>query len=359
MAAASACSHPDAAPAASPAATAAPSRDPDEVRIPEASKQYVAVEEVAATRSPSVLSVPARVDFRDGAVSEVGPPVDGRVASVDVLVGQRVRPGDPLLTLDSPEAADLRAAADVAEVSLRDAKLELERQQRMEQEGVGVARDLIAAQTRELSAETEVARAQAGAESIGKGGAAAVVVRAPIAGVVIQRKATVGMAVQRGGEALVEIADPSALWIVGDVFDRDVAGVRAGAKATATFSAVDRPLDGRVTAVGTIVTPDLRTAPVYVSVDSRGAPLKPGMFGRLEIETADAGITLPTTAVLIKDGKDPVVFVQKDPLTFVRRRIVVGQPVGDRVPVISGLTPGDKVVVRGGLLLDGSADQLL
>ena len=83
------------------------------------------------------------------------------------------------------------------------------------------------------------------------------------------------------------------------------------------------------------------------------------MYGRAEIDAADAGITLPVAAVLIKDGKEPVVYVQKDPLTFVRRRVVVAQPVGGRVQIVSGLSPGDKVVVRGALLLDGSSDQLL
>ena len=54
-----------------------------------------------------------------------------------------------------------------------------------------------------------------------------------------------------------------------------------------------------------------------------------------------------------------VVYVQRDDLTFVRRRVVVAQPVDGRVQIVSGLTPGEKVVVRGALLLDGAADQLL
>ena len=87
--------------------------------------------------------------------------------------------------------------------------------------------------------------------------------------------------------------------------------------------------------------------------------LRPGMYGRVEIEAADAGLTLPVEAVLIKDGKDPVVYVETDPLTFVRRSVVVAQPVDGRVQIVSGLSPGDKVVVRGALLLDGAADQLL
>jgi cobalt-zinc-cadmium efflux system membrane fusion protein len=70
-------------------------------------------------------------------------------------------------------------------------------------------------------------------------------------------------------------------------------------------------------------------------------------------------VTLPTSAVLIKDGSNPVVYVQKDPLTYLRRPVVLAQPVEGRVQIVSGLSPGEKVVVRGALLLDGSADQLL
>jgi membrane fusion protein, heavy metal efflux system len=98
---------------------------------------------------------------------------------------------------------------------------------------------------------------------------------------------------------------------------------------------------------------------VFLTVDAHGVSLRPGMYGRVEIDAANASLTLPVTAVLIMDGKDPVVYVQKDPLTFVRRRVVVAQPIEGRVQIVSGLSPGEKVVVRGALLLDGSSDQLL
>jgi cobalt-zinc-cadmium efflux system membrane fusion protein len=167
------------------------------------------------------------------------------------------------------------------------------------------------------------------------------------------------MAVQRGGDPLLEIGDSSTLWIVADVFERDLPLVHQGAKGQITFPSINGRLDGRVTSVGAVVASGLRTAPVFLTVDAHGASLRPGMYGRAEIDAADAGITLPVAAVLIKDGKEPVVYVQKDPLTFVRRRVVVAQPVEGRVQIVSGLSPGDKVVVRGALLLDGSSDQLL
>jgi len=329
------------------------------VHIQDASRQFIEVQEVTAATTDSVVTAPARIDFRDGAVSQVGAPLDGRIVAVHVFVGQRVGVGDPLVTMDCPEAAAMRASAAVAQASLREARIELERQRRMQQEGVGIERDVVATETKVSAAEAELARVEAGAISIGKGTASAVIVRAPIAGMVIGRKASVGMAVQRGGEPLIEIGDSSALWVVADVFERDLTHVRQGAKSRITFPSVDRQMEGRVTSVGTVVASGLRTARVVLTVDAAGVSLRPGMFGRVEIETAGAGMTLPVDAVLIKDGKDPVIYLQTDPLTFVRRRVVVAQPVEGRVQIVSGLSPGDKVVVRGALLLDGSLDQLL
>jgi membrane fusion protein, heavy metal efflux system len=351
------CSRPSAE--AKPEPTSQPVREAGVVRIPEASRQFVAVEEVSGARSDSTITAPARVDFRDGAVSQVGAPLEGRVVTVHVLVGQQVSVGDPLVTLDCPDAATMRASAEVAQASLREARIELERQRRMQQEGVGIERDVVATETKVSAAEAELSRVEAVAVSIGKGTASAVIVRAPISGIVIARKASAGMAVQRGGDPLVEIGDSSALWIVADVFERDLPHVHPGAQSRIVFPSVNHEMQGRVTSVGAVVASGLRTAPVFLTVDAHGVLLRPGMYGRVEINAADAGLTLPVSAVLIKDGKDPVVYVQKDPLTFVRRSVVVAQPVEGRVQIVSGLSPGEKVVVRGALLLDGSSDQLL
>jgi len=335
------------------------SHDDGIVRIKDESRPFIEVEEVTADLSDSHVAAPARVDFRDGAVSQVGAPLEGRVQSVHVLVGQKVAAGDSLVTLDCPDAATLRASAEVAEASLREAKLELERQRRMQQEGVGTERELVAAETKVSSATAEVERVRSGAQSIGKGTASAVVVRAPIAGIVITRKASVGMAVQRGGDPLVEIGDASALWIVADVFERDLSRVHVGTKSRVRIPSVEHDLDGRVTAVGAVVGAGLRTAPVFMMLDRNGVALRPGMYGHAEIDASDAAVTLPVRAVLIKDGKDPVVYIQKDPLTYERRRVVLAQPTEGRVQIVSGVAPGEKVVVRGALLLDGAADQLL
>ena len=356
--AASACS--------APAAAGKPARDVEEpqkdgvVHIREASKPFIATETVSGARTGESVTAPARVDFRDGAVSQLGAPLDGRIVKVHVQIGDRVREGDPLLTLDCPDAAEMRAAVETSTASLREARSALDRQNRMLQQGVGIERDRIAAETRVSGLEAELARVQADVAFIGTGTGTSVVVRAPINGIVISRRATLGMTVPKGGEPIVEVGDPSAVWIVADVFERDLSMVREAARVHVELSSLTGALDGHVTSIGTVVATGLRTAPVRIAIEHPPVALRPGMYGRVQIDSGAVDLTLPTEAILIRDGKESFVYVEQDPLTFVRRPVVVAQHAVDgRVRIVSGIAPGDKVVIRGALLLDGSADQLL
>jgi cobalt-zinc-cadmium efflux system membrane fusion protein len=329
------------------------------VRLKEASKAFIGVEPVGAEKSNSTVTAAARVDFKDGAVSQIGAPLDGRVVAVHVAIGTRVKAGDPLVTLDCPDAAEIRAQVETARANLHEARAGLDRQDRMLQQGVGTERDKIAAETRLQDTQAEVYRVEADAAFVGMGAGTTVVLRAPTAGTVISRKVNVGLAVQKGAEPIIEIGDPSAVWIVADVFERDLPRIHEGAHATVTLPSADAPLDGRIASIGTVVATGLRAAPVRIVLDLPGAQLRPGMYGRADLQAFDGDLTVPTESILIKDGKESVVYVQKDTLTFERRTVIVGQHVGGRIQIISGLAPGDRIVVKGALLLDSSAEQLL
>jgi membrane fusion protein, heavy metal efflux system len=99
---------------------------------------------------------------------------------------------------------------------------------------------------------------------------------------------------------------------------------------------------------------------VYISLEEHQLPLHPGMYARVAIRTsASQGIVVPVTAVLIKDGERDIVYVENSDGTFVPRDVVVTQSIDGHVQVTSGLTPGERIVVRGALLLDQAAGQLL
>ncbi|AKQ70182.1 putative Co/Zn/Cd efflux system membrane fusion protein [Myxococcus hansupus] len=354
-----ACSGASAPPAPPERAAPAPLKE-GVVQLAEASRAFVTVTPVKADASSAAVQAPARVAFRDGALSRVVPPLAGRVVSVHVRTGDTVKPGDALVTLDCPEAAAARTAVATATATLREAQLAFEREVRMFEQGVTTERERLAAETRLAEMQAELARAKASVGFVGTGNGTTVVLRAPLAGTVLSRSAVDGLAVQPGGDPLVEVGDPSALWVMADVFERDLSLVHEGARVQVTLPSVHAPLAGKVEWVGAVVAGGSRTAPVRITLDTPANGLRPGMFGRVRIDSPDAILTLPVEAVLLRNGKDSVVYVQEAAAgTYVRRPVVVAQPVDGRVQVIGGLSPGEQVVTRGALLLDGAADQLL
>jgi cobalt-zinc-cadmium efflux system membrane fusion protein len=305
------------------------------------------------------IRVPAKAEFKDGAVSRVGSPAAGRVVGIAVRTGEHVRAGQPLLTIASPDAASARNAVASARAELVEAKAAVERQDRMMKEGVGIERERLEAGLRLTQAQAEMQRAEATAAIVGDGNGAEIVVKSPLSGTVIDLKTSIGATVAPGGDPLVDVGDPDAVWIVADVTDHDLPLVKEGASAEVFLSVASTPLSAHVVSVGSVVDPSLRTAPVRLALASPVPGLRPGTFGRVRIMTVAGGATLPAEAVLIRGGKDWVVYVAKTDDTFERRSVVAGRPIDGRVQILSGLGPGERVVVSGALLLDGSAEQLL
>jgi cobalt-zinc-cadmium efflux system membrane fusion protein len=330
------------------------------VQISEKSRPYVAVQPVALEAAAPVVGAPARVAFRDGAVSHINMPVPGRILAVHVKTGDRVKAGDPLITLSSPEAAAARAAFAVAEAEYDAAQKEVTRQDQMAKVGVGIESERVAAQAKLRQSEAELARARTTAGILGGGGGPTVVLRAPIDGTVIARHATVGTVAEPAGEPLIEIGNPKALWIVAEVFERDLVQVHEGAEVDVELTSEGEPRHGRVLTVGSALTGTLRTAPVYIALDGGDDGIRAGMFARATIKAASGqSIVLPAEAVLVKTGKKYIVYVKQDELRYAPREVTVGRSVGGRVQVLSGLHPGEQVVVKGALLIDGAAEQLL
>ncbi len=331
------------------------------VRLEPGSRMYVATTRVVVGAETPLVRAPARLAFRDGAVSQITLPVAGRVTEVHVKTGDKVTAGMPLLTVSSPEAAAARAAAAGARAEHDVAVSELARQDKMAASGVGIDSERAAVAARVRQTEVELARAQTTAALLGGGGGSTVVLSSPIDGTVISRRANVGTIAQPGGEPLIELGNPSALWVIADVFERDVAQVHEGAAVAISLSSRAQPVAGHVVSVGTALTGSLRTAPVYIALDADGDQgVRAGMFARAAISLPSAeAIVLPAEAILVKDGKTTLVYVKRGESVFTPRPVEVGPSIDGKVQVLSGLTVGEEVVTKGALLLDGAAEQLL
>jgi len=329
------------------------------VSIPPESRSYITVAEVSPQSFAATVQAPARVEFRAKALSTAGAVVAGRLGKINVQVGDRVKAGTALATLESSEAAQMRADITRAKAELQRAEDRAKRQAVMQKSGVGLEIERAEADIQLRQARADYQRSVQAVRLLGEGVDQSIVLRAPIDGVVLRSNASIGAAVEAGA-VLFELGEPGALWIVADVFDNDLALIEKGAKASIQISAFPAPVSGRVAAVSAAMQTDLRRGAVYIELDDTHLILKPGMFARASIEAAGPNrIVLPTTAVLIKDKKQTVVYLETAEGQFEPRNVIIGQAREGQVPVLEGLAEGDRVVVSGALLLDSAAAMLL
>ena len=318
--------------------------------------------EIAPVADPQGLQIawaPAHVAFVEDRVASASVPVSARVVTVNAHVGDMVKAGDLLATLVSPDALRTRYDVAAAKTAHDVAVVEAQRQQNMVDKGVGVEVDLRAAQAKLRETSQELGRAQGTAALLGSGGGDRIELRAPRAGIVAERKAVVGNAADPGA-ALFMIGDPQAMNVVAEVFESDLPGIRLGSSVQVEVPQLAKPLKGTVRHLGATLDKESRRAAVVVELSEQNPVLRPGMQAKVVVQLSNQQeMLIPVTAVLIKDESRSVVYVQHENNQFEARVVTLGRPSRGMVPVIDGLKVGEKIVVRGGLLLDGAASQLL
>jgi cobalt-zinc-cadmium efflux system membrane fusion protein len=263
------------------------------------------------------------------------------------------------MTLQSADAGAARAVLVQATARAAAAEEALRRHEEMITKGVGLELERMEAETRAREARAELERARRASTLIGAGPGDVVSVRAPGAGVVMSVKATVGAMVAPGADALAEIADTSRLWAVADIPESDATGMVKGQRVNVTVPAARRQLTGVVDGLGSRIDAETRRLPVFVALEGDTAGLAPGMQVELRMAAAKEVMSLPVTAVLIKDGKRRVVYIQRADGRFEAREITTGASADGRITILDGLRPGERVVVKGALLLDAAAEQML
>jgi cobalt-zinc-cadmium efflux system membrane fusion protein len=336
-------------------------RRPGEVKIAEVSRQFLKIEPVGSTSAEGVRTYFGRTAFRPKALSAVTAPFSGRVAEVLVEPGQRVRAGAPLFALESADVLQARASLEQARLKARLAQEVLARQSEMAKRGVGLEVERFEAEMKAREADSELKRAERSAALAGPGEGTRVEVRSLTEGIVVAVKVTRGATVPSGGEPLVEIGNPGGLWVVADVPENEISLVSKASKAEVEISALNLNLVGRLAGVAPRSDPETRRTPFYVELERAPADLRAGLLVRVSVfAPGQAGeIWLPVTAVLLKEGGKRVVYIESEPGKFVPREIEVTDERGGKVRVLKGLQPGERAVMRGALLVDREAEQLL
>lgn len=176
--------------------------------------------------------------------------------------------------------------------------------------------------------------------------------KAPIDGVIIERKSTVGELVDKSSE-IYTISDPTDLWVIAEIKERDIAAVKVGQEAAYTVLAYPgEQFHGKVVRTGNQVENDSRTLEVRIETSNGDGRLKPGMFADVEITTTVLRdvLVIPDTA-LQTDEENQIVFVALDANKFEKRVVKLGMEQHGRVQVLDGIKSGEKVVTDGSFIL--------
>ncbi len=303
----------------------------------------------------------------------VTPLVAGRVTRVLVALGDQVRSDQTLAQVFSPDLADAQTKYLSAKAELEAHERELERTTKL----VGIG----AASQQELERlHAEHSAKVAGVQSLrsrlvllgmpapaidrltpGKEVEATTNIPAPIAGVITERGANVGLNVDTATK-LFTVVDLSSVWVVGALYERDFSRVRVGSTATVTTSAYPGlNLQGRVSYIDPQVSAETRTARVRVEVPNTRQELRLGMFADVEITTAGdrRALMIPQTAVQ-NVGDRQVVYIAdpNQPGKFTERDVRLGQPSGEHIEVISGVGPADRIVSKGSFFVRAERERL-
>ena len=301
------------------------------------------------------------VVHEDG-LATVAAPLSARVARVRVATGVTVSAGDPLVDLESVEVGQARAGLLSARAQSARATSALERKRGL---GEVVSRaELEAAEADAAVAAAELRAAEAALSALGVGTTlpdpvdGRFTLRSPIAGTVLQRSVSVGQVVE-AEEALFRVADLTRLQVEAHAFERDAVRLQPGGHADVALSALPgSTFASSVSRVGGEV--DVTSRTVAVRLDLAPDPrLRPGMAATATVDAAASGdpvVTVPAAA-LQRFGGGWVVFVPKDEDAYEIRPVGRGRDLGSAVEVLSGLSPGETVVLDGAFLLKAEAEK--
>jgi RND family efflux transporter MFP subunit len=325
---------------------------------------------VQAGQSGAVLAVPGTVTSNAYRDTKVNALVAGVVRQVLAELGVPVSRNQPLAVIFSGELAEaqmkylsMRAmlAADQQKLERTRKLVELGAASRQELEDVVALHtahesELAAARQRLLLlglAEDDIARVTDAAHVVSE-----VTVGAPSAGVVVARSVNPGQVVGAGQELFV-ITDLTTVWVVGDLYEKDLALVRVGTPAAITLAAAPQTLlRGRVSYIDPRVDPATRTAKVRVEVPNRDQALRLGMFVTLQFASGSEqrGMLVPRAAVQAVGDRSVVYVAAPDAEgRFIERTVKLGPAVGAFVQIVDGLRPGERVVTEGSFFLRAEA----
>jgi membrane fusion protein, heavy metal efflux system len=283
-------------------------------------------------------------------------PVAGRVADLSVALGDTVKKGQRLATIDSGDLAQAVADAEKARATVKLTKSAMERAVGLNKAGGLALKELEQAQNDYRQATSELKRAEARLEVIGDSGTVSgqrqIVLTAPIDGTVTALDTAPGDFIDNTTESMMTISNLEKVWVTASVQEKDLSFVQKDERVEVTLLAYPGEVfSGKVQVISQLLEADTRRNKVRISFDNPYGLFKLNMFATVRFYAPAAQtILVPSSALFIVNDTTSV-FVEVAPWTFERKPVVIESDY-EGSSIVRGLEPGQRIVVGGGVLLN-------
>jgi cobalt-zinc-cadmium efflux system membrane fusion protein len=329
-------------------------------------RQKIQFYTVAPSKFHKVTETTGTVDFDNDQATSVLAPFGGPVSKLLVNPGRKVKAGDALAEVDSPDfaaaisayrkalatAQTLRRVADMDKDLIQHNGVAQREEEQAQTDAANAEADRDAAlQTLvSLNLDPQVIKdLQAGKPVARPGGR----INSPIAGTVVEKLITPGELLTAGTTPCFTVADLSRVWVMTQIFGSDLASVSVGDSAEIVTGIATNSFSGKVDNISALVDPTTRSVMVRVVVENPGDFLKKQMYVRVKIQAhqESTGLLVPVSAILRDDVNLPFVYVVQPDGSFARRHVTLGYRTGDQYDIPDGLQVGDQLVVDGAIFV--------
>ena len=336
------------------------------VTLSAAQWQKVQLYTVAPSKFHKTTETTGTVDFDNDQATSVLAPFGGPVSRLLVSPGDKVKAGDPLAEVDSPDfataisayrkaiatARTLRQVADIDKDLFQHNGVAQREEEQAQTDAVNAEADRDAAlQTLvSLNIDPQVIKELQSDRPVSRPGG---MINSPIAGTVVEKLITPVELLTAGTTPCFTVADLSRVWVMTQIFGPDLASVSAGDSAEVETGFATNSFPGKVDNISALVDPNTRSVMVRVVVENPGDFLKKQMYVRVRIQAAQesTGLLVPVSAILRDDVNLPFVYVVQPDGSFARRHVTLGYRTGDQYDIPEGLQAGDQIVVDGAIFV--------
>ncbi|HVA94418.1 MAG TPA: efflux RND transporter periplasmic adaptor subunit [Candidatus Dormibacteraeota bacterium] len=288
--------------------------------------------------------------------------VGGPVSRVLAMPGEHVRAGQPLLYVASPDYSQLRAAY----IKARDAFQLSDRFYKRDQDLLAhkaiAEADLEQAESNRAQAQADLQASEQAIRVLGIANPESVVTSppsaelpllAPLAGEVVERLCSQGQLLQAGGTQCFTLSDMSKVWVLVNVYQNDLAYVHIGEDVTIENESYPGAVHGKIQYLAPSLDPTTRTLQARIEASNPGERLKKDMYVTALVRAGviPKAVTVPDAALLRDTANMPYVYVQTGSNQFARRMVTLGESLGGKTQILTGLQPGEKIVGDGSLFL--------